>query len=242
MLEQYANKHGLHWIDDESNQNDAFSRNYLRNQIMPLLVTKWPNAVKNITSCATNCQQAKLNLDALARLDCDELNLITHPLSFNTIKHLPRPRIANIVRVWLKKNAVNLPSMQTFNRILDEMIFARHDASPCVQWGHVKIKRYQQRLFILGQHTIAYQNQMKLQQSESPRATLEQHGVITQDTDTIDVRFRQGGELFFLNGQTKSLKKLFQQWGIPPWLRDSVPLIYVNDKLVLVVGYAVSEH
>ncbi len=57
----------------------------------------------------------------------------------------------------------------------------------------------------------------------------------------IRVRFRKGGEEFFWHKQTKSLKKLMQQWHIPPWLRDEIPLIYFNDVLAVIVGYAISD-
>ena len=55
------------------------------------------------------------------------------------------------------------------------------------------------------------------------------------------MRFRQGGELFLWHRQTKQLKKLWQEWQVPPWERDQVPLLYVDDVLAAVVGYAVSD-
>ena len=57
----------------------------------------------------------------------------------------------------------------------------------------------------------------------------------------LSIRFRQGGEQFQWHGQTKSLKKLFQEWSIPPWRRTTVPLLYVKDELAAVVGYAISD-
>jgi len=41
--------------------------------------------------------------------------------------------------------------------------------------------------------------------------------------------------------QHHKLKKLFQEWQVPPWLRDTIPLIYVDDVLAQVVGYCVCE-
>lgn len=57
----------------------------------------------------------------------------------------------------------------------------------------------------------------------------------------ITVKFRQGGERFILRGQTKELKKLFQEWKVPIWQRERIPLIYINNELAAVVGYAVSD-
>lgn len=53
--------------------------------------------------------------------------------------------------------------------------------------------------------------------------------------------YREGGEVFTWRGQTKQLKKLFQEWRVPPWQRDKVPLIYFGDTLAMIVGYALSD-
>ena len=55
----------------------------------------------------------------------------------------------------------------------------------------------------------------------------------------VDVTFRQGGERFYASNRQGShpLKKLFQEWGVPPWLRDKLPLIYYQKELIAVVGY-----
>jgi tRNA(Ile)-lysidine synthase len=56
--------------------------------------------------------------------------------------------------------------------------------------------------------------------------------------------FRQGGESIQLVGHAhhKSLKHLYQEWAIPPWERMHVPLLFVGDELIGVVGYGYSQH
>ena len=55
--------------------------------------------------------------------------------------------------------------------------------------------------------------------------------------------FRQGGERIQLQGHqhNQSLKHLFQQWHIPPWQRDRIPLLFCDDKLIAIVGYGMSD-
>jgi tRNA(Ile)-lysidine synthase len=67
-------------------------------------------------------------------------------------------------------------------------------------------------------------------------------GLVIPPDSTIEVRFRQGGESIVLRKQTKSLKKLFQEWKIPAWLRERTPLLYVDGQLAAVIGYAVSDY
>ena len=47
-LIQFANEHGLRWVDDSSNQSDKYSRNYFRNQVIPLVKSIYPEAEQNL--------------------------------------------------------------------------------------------------------------------------------------------------------------------------------------------------
>jgi tRNA(Ile)-lysidine synthetase-like protein len=69
-----------------------------------------------------------------------------------------------------------------------------------------------------------------------------QQGLLIPQGATISIRFRKGGEHLFWHGQNKQLKKLFQEWGIPTWQRSLIPLLYVDEQLASVVGYAISDH
>ena len=251
QLETYASVHKLTWIEDDSNLDINYSRNYLRHQIMPLLVHKWPSVASNLTRTANHCQQARANLDELAVQDCPELIAVQGILNIKKLKLFSERRIVNILRVWLKKNQIQLPSASTLKRLVHEMVFARQDALPVVSWGTHKIRRYRENLYI---DTISsFDLPSSIEWPDFPKsltvldnlfvltARKTDQGLLVPDGAKIIVRFRQGGELFYLHGQTKQLKKLFQEWNIPPWLRGRIPLVYINDQLACVVGYAISD-
>jgi len=250
-LSDYAQLHNLTWVDDESNQDSVYSRNYLRQQIMPLLRARWPGAVGNLVRTTQHCQQAKNNLQALAYLDCAELVPQHNTLPIPILRTLAHDRLSNVLRTWLKNNEIRLPPTTIFNRLLSEVVFADVDAQPCVQWGGVKVLRYQQTLYLL-----------KNNQQYVPSPVLWTHfpkpvnlagggylqarvvacaGVRIASTSEVRVDFRRGGETFQWHGQTKQLKKLWQEWQIPPWERDSIPLIYIDNCLAIVVGFAISD-
>ena len=250
QLEHYAAIHELTWVEDESNQNVRYSRNYLRQKIMPLLVEQWPGVVGTIARTATHCQQARSNLDELARNDCQELLLPTASLCINHLKSLDFIRVTNVLRVWLKKNQVQLPSTRTFQRLIDEVIEASSNASPIVAWGKVQVRRYRDCIFLNTKHKIdlpsctdwaEFPHPLVLANTLIVSARKAQQGLMLPQGATVQVRFRQGGELLCWHGQTKQLKKLLQEWEVPPWLRGSIPLIYIHDQLAAVVGYAVSD-
>ena len=271
QLEHYAVLHQLSWIEDESNQDINYSRNYLRQQVIPLLQKKWPGVVGNIARAALHCQQAKRNLDTLAAQDVSPLStstivafgkkstaleensdvLTNNVLLITSLKELSRDRIANALRVWLKNNRVQLPSTATFGRLIDEVIFASSDAMPEVSWADVSVRRYQGHLYLDRKKTKKPLPCVAWSVFPSPLiiadaginllAKKSNQGLVIPENTQIFVRFRQGGEEFFWHGQTKRLKKLFQEWGVSPWLRERVPLIYLNDTLAAIVGYAMSD-
>ena len=59
----------------------------------------------------------------------------------------------------------------------------------------------------------------------------------------LKVCFRKGGEKFHPaeRRHSQSLKKLFQEANVPPWERDSIPLLYCGDELIAVIGLWLSK-
>jgi len=258
MMEEYVRYFDLSWVEDESNQDERFSRNFLRHQVLPLLQEKWPQAIQNIARGARLCRQALQNLEALAEMDCKRSlspNLLSQAgeasLDIAPLIALPRSRMLNVLRIWIKKNGSYRPSEKTLNRLIDEVMLARVDAAPEVSFGDVVVRRFQGALyccrsFEVKQSDIAWETFPNTIQLEALRSDLHalpsNEGFYLPSSSLIKVRFRRGGEEFRWRGQTKSLKQLFHQWQVPPWRRDKVPLLYVNDELAVVVGYAVSDN
>ncbi|RUR20210.1 tRNA lysidine(34) synthetase TilS [Legionella sp. km535] len=251
QLEHYADQHDLTWIEDESNQDVHFSRNYIRQEIMPALIAKWPGVVGNIARAANHCQQARTNLDELAFMDSPQLLSQSSVLCVESLKSLSIERISNVLRVWLKQNQVQLPSAATFQRLIHEAVFASADAMPLIRWDEVQIRRYNDSLYIVPVNEIKLAQRIEWSQFPQPVqlgetgsflvAQKTEEGIRVSKGEKIHIQFRTGGELFVWHDQTKRLKKLFQDWGIPPWLRQNVPLLYINDQLAAVIGYAVSD-
>lgn len=249
-LEAYVAFHGLNFVQDESNLNPEFLRNYLRQQVIPLIKSKWPGVVGNLLKTADHCYEAKTNLEALAALDCIGLNTFSPQLPYASLKKLPSVRLKNVLRLWLKHNEVKCPSQAQLQRLLVDVIAAADDKKPLVQWGGVVIRRFQQTLFLLKTAQISSSDvifwphfplPIKLSTGSYLHAISCDDGQYVPNGADISVHFRKGGERFFWRGQTKKLKKLMQEWQIPPWQRDSIPLVYINGELASVVGFAVSD-
>ncbi|MDP1604751.1 MAG: tRNA lysidine(34) synthetase TilS [Legionella sp.] len=248
-LSTYAMNHHLSWINDESNTDCNFSRNFLRHDVIPLLQTRWPGVMTNLARTASHCRDAQKQLNDLAAIDYPALDESRNKLLIMPLKSLSYSRINNVLQSWLKKNAVRMPDTATFNRLVPEVILAKQNADPEIAWDGYCVRRYQETLYLLKK---THENQRApvewlsfpkplLLSSGTLCASLSKQGVTLPPKSTIQIRFRQGGEVFCWHGQTKSLKKLLQEWQIPPWQRDHIPLVYINEQLAAVVGYAVSD-
>ncbi|MFZ4077189.1 MAG: tRNA lysidine(34) synthetase TilS [Legionellaceae bacterium] len=249
-LTQYARSHGLSWISDESNDDVSFSRNYLRHEVMPLLKRRWPSVTSAMRTASYHCEQAQSNLNDLAHLDCPDLMMGSMTLSYDLLMTLSEARLVNVLRVWLAQQGCSMPSSKVLDTMIHEVIRAKTDAHPSLIMGQHIIRRYQSTLYCYP--LDAEPLPMKpLVWSSFPAplvcdkgqwiATAAVDGIKIPLGATVEMRPRKGGERLRYQGQTKVLKKLYQARGIPPWLRDTMPLIYVDGRLAAVLDFVVSD-
>ncbi|MDF1677120.1 MAG: tRNA lysidine(34) synthetase TilS [Legionellaceae bacterium] len=234
-LQAYANYHGLKWVEDESNQETHFTRNYLRHEILPRLTSHFPGALQAINRCATHAQTATQHLNDLAHLDCPALALSSDTLALEALYDLSYTRLKQVIRVWLKQQHLKAPDTHRLQILLDEVVFAKEDMVPSFRLENVVIRRYRHVLYIV-------RDDMPL--SKPPQLTqamLASRGVRVPYGAAISVRFRSGGERMVWRGHTRTLKYIFQALGVPPWQRDTIPLIFIDNVLVAVLDCAIAD-
>jgi tRNA(Ile)-lysidine synthase len=252
-IEAYAEANQLRWIEDESNANTDFSRNFIRQDIMPLFKQRWPSAAVTLARAAQHCAEAQLLVETLAAQDlAHATGSVPDTLSIAYLLTLDAARQKQVLRWWLKQLGLSLPSTIKIERIREDVLLARADKMPHVNWVGGEVRRYDDDLY--GMQPLAEMNKQQsyIWDFKQPLlvpdiGTLTARQVIGQgiraDIGSVSVRFRQGGEVCRLPGRQCShqLKKLMQEWRIPPWQRDRIPLLYVEDKLVAGVGFFVCE-
>jgi tRNA(Ile)-lysidine synthase len=257
-LYEYAQKHQLNWIEDESNINLRFNRNFIRHQVLPLVQQRWPQADRTIARAAANLAEANSLLDEVAHQDLSELQgPASNILVISRLLKLSAKRRTNILRYWLKRLYFSLPNQKQLQQI-DVLLKSRVDASPRVSWRGGELRRYRDYIYAL-----LVENEKEPFNVQSTSWELDKT-IILQTLDQltskqvlgaglsatllkekqVDVAFRRGGERFYSSNRQGShpLKKLFQEWAIPPWERNKLPLIYYQKELVAVVGYGINPH
>jgi tRNA(Ile)-lysidine synthase len=256
MLQQYADANGLSWIEDPSNADTAFDRNYLRQQVLPVLRERWPAVASSLSRSASHCADAAHLLADLAEQDLHALTGRENTLSLTGIVALPYARQGNVLRHWIKQLSGKTPPAAVLARILHDVTGSRRDSEPCVRWGSFEIRRYREEMFLLHQTGIEDQPGEKDWVLAGPLALPGAGGILTATAETgcgirvaavpdgrVRVAWRQGGECCMPagRGHHHSLKKLFQERGIPPWERSRIPLIYIQDRLAAVAGLWICE-
>jgi tRNA(Ile)-lysidine synthase len=246
----YAEFVGLKWLDDPSNEDTGFDRNYLRHEIMPLLRERWPGMGKTVGRAARLSADASSLLDALAENDSQGVQQ-GDTLYLPGLRALTPSRQRNVMRYVLNRRGMKMPNEIQLQTGLQQLMSAKRDRQPIVCWGPLQVRRYRDRLFFLDFDPSAVDAALPCRYEWDGRDTIDMGPVrgrlilIPDDPGTVTVpdgakshfvNFRQGGERVRTANQRhrKALKKLFQQHGILPWMRRHVPLVYVEDRLFAV--------
>jgi tRNA(Ile)-lysidine synthase len=255
-IEEYARHHRLLWVEDPSNIDTRYDRNLLRQRLLPELQQRWP-AISTVLARAAALQSDHIELaDTLAAMDYPHCRLAdSNCLSVTALARLSPARQRNLMRHWISVGGLPAPSRVVLERMREQMLSSRDDASPLVHWPGAEVRRYRDRLYLmppLPDHDAS----RSLQWSGAEAVQLETAGGVLSsstvfghglrcpgDGAQLEIRFRHGGESLQPAGRAHHhpLKKLFQEWGVPEWERERVPLIYMNGELAAVAGLCVSE-
>ena len=254
-IHAYAEAHQLKWIEDPSNSETQWNRNYIRHYLWPIIKNRWPSAAKTISRSAEHCAETSALLAQLAKQDCtlSSIEPLADSYSIPALLSLPQSRLRNVLRHLMIWNNHLLPSADILQSIIDDLCLAKQDSDPLISWTGVELRRYQNRLYRMSQLSI-HDNNQQIECNYDHTIKLNNgrvlewikaigKGVNKAQATTLKIQFRQGGERIKPQGSHhhKSLKHLFQEWQIPPWQRDRIPLVFCGDELVAVMGYCISE-
>ena len=261
-LESYARLNQLVWVDDESNLNQQFDRNFMRHSILPVLQQQYPAIKQNLARTANHLAEANALLDELAEQDAQACITVNQPISqlfLPPLMTLSQPRINNVLRWWLAKNHVQMPSTSQLQQISVQLLQAKSDAAIHIKLNcesidnsdetpaELTLKRYQNCAYLIAGNidnlllNIAWKNESVIQLPNQGTLTFSQkmgEGFAIKHliNKQLVIKNRVGGERFKpdLNRPSRSLKVLLQMSGVPPWQRERLPLIFMDETLVIV--------
>ena len=251
-LEAWARAQGLSWVEDPSNTDTGFDRNYLRHEVLPRLKARWPGAGETVSRSARLCAEADGLLREMAAEDAARYTVV-ETLPLRALRELSVPRARNLMRHWLQSRRLPLPPAQKLDEILRQAE-ARADRNPCVDWEGAEVRRYRQRLYALAPVTAAPEGfSLKPGVSHDLGAGLGVLRLVPMAGEGLRaslcgpaglaVDFRRGGESCRPQGRghARPLKKWLQELHVVPWLRDRLPLLHAGGELLAVAGLFVCE-
>lgn len=251
-LEAWAREHQLSWIEDESNQDDSYDRNFLRLRVLPLLSERWPHFADATARSAMLCAEQESLLDELLSEELSDLISEDGALAIAPLEAISPARRAALLRRWLATHHAAMPSRAMLSRIWDEVAQAREDASPCVHLSGYEVRRYKGKLWWVKYSPSLTDVVLHWTSPEAPLILPQDAGSVSlmptghvrlpKPGEPVSVRFKAGGLLHIVgrNGGRK-LKKIWQEYNVPPWLRDTTPLLFYGETLIAAAGVFITE-
>ncbi len=247
-LYEYAQAANLKWIEDSSNADTRFDRNFLRHEIMPRLQQRWASVSHIISRAASHQAEANELIQDLAELDLQQCQGNKPDiLNLDNLSKLSSARQSNVLRFWIKKLALPSPTTKQLQQIVSNLITAKADSQPLVSWQGAEIRRYRHNLFAMPPLPSSTKNIKWLFPTPSPHLPLgnlkltQGKGLALPSGTELEIRFRQGGEVIRLNKHQRVVKKLLQAAGLPPWQRKFIPIIFLENVLIAIPGIGVAD-
>lgn len=256
-LHRHALAEGLTWIEDPSNASDIYDRNFLRLRVLPLLLKRFPGAAAAIARAAHNLAQAA---DICAERTSEDLSACSGTdrfgqpyLGLDRWRRLTAARGDALLRAWVTMHTAATPDARVLRTLRDEVIAARADAQPVLVLGSVAIRRYRERIYATAADEELPETDVVLE----PGDVVTIPGCGRVELQTLDCAgmgggVRAGHEYRIGFGSSalrcrparrpgKTLGQLAQEYGVPPWLRARLPLLFVDGELAAVGDLCVCE-
>ena len=236
-LEDYVQQENLPWVEDESNQDNHYDRNFLRNQILPEIRQRWGHFDHAVQRAAQHCFEQQQLINELLQT-CFEQHILEDQKQFSLVNFLEYSlqKQTALLRMWLAKNQIAMPTQ--------------------VQLMHI-IRRYQQCLYLtrkfadlsqtcldmpLNQQILLPDNLGRIYAINNEQGILvhwnDKQVQLANTQEPIQIRFAYTGKVKRQhNRPAETMKKIWQELGVPPWQRNRIPLIFYGETLQSAVGF-----
>lgn len=246
-IEHYAVFHKLQWIEDPSNKSVKYDRNYLRHEVLPVIIKRWPSAISQLQRVSELQNESEQLQTDLAQIDYAQAEIKKPFTNFSCISvealtTLSFARKKNMIRYWIKLNNLSVIGFHKIEELLKQLN-SRIDAMPVIEGNDFQLRLYKKTLYIVKKAeplklAVSYQMpasaKLDIPTINFSYSRVELFNYLKRDDngESIFLHFRNSTHTGKATPHAHSLKRLFQKDQIPPWKRSSIPQIVINDKLV----------
>jgi tRNA(Ile)-lysidine synthase len=259
-IEAYAKFYQLSWVEDDSNLDERFDRNFIRHQLMPLLQSRWPSIKTTINRSADHCTAGQELLDELGSEDLLNCRISVTSLDTDTLKKLSTARFNNVIRFFMATKNCLMPSLKQLNQVRMQLT-AKQDKSPEINLGDHMFRRYKQALYLtrLYQDISDWQTNIDLSKQFFDILLPDNIGVLNgqqvevkgdaigirlpNKNQQVSLRFKHDNPMCLPDFRQKSrqLKKVLQELNIPTWQRKRIAFLYYDDELVAAINHFICQ-
>lgn len=244
-LRDYLRERGIDWIEDPHNRSPRYARSWLRQELIPRLRLRWPEAEQQLAATAARCAEAAELLAELAAEGLPAVQREDGGLSVSGLLALSPARRHLLLRHWLEHLGLPATYDETLRHLDREVLAVRPDAEPLLAWPGGEFRRYRDGLYASARlpplpedYALEWDGLSELR-LPAGCGRLETGGPLR-----ATVRLPRGGERLRLAGEAhhRSLRALAQREGLPPWVRQRLALIYVDGELQSIAGRWHADH
>ncbi|MFT3849970.1 MAG: tRNA lysidine(34) synthetase TilS [Propionivibrio sp.] len=250
-IETYAEAYGLRWIDDESNEDVHFRRNFLRRAVIPSLEEKFSGAQRALARAAGHFAEGAELLGELAAIDRASVLTPAGRVGLAAFNGLPPARVRNLLRhEWLHAG-FRAPDTRWIEQARHQLSTADALSEVCVKTPEGELRVYRGELYIVRRRPDTAGSIVRWTgEDELPWAggrvrfvAVTGEGIrrTVLDNGEAFLRSRQGGERLQTHPARprRSLRNLLQEASVPAWERNYLPYLWSGDRLVWVAGLGV---
>jgi tRNA(Ile)-lysidine synthase len=258
QLHDYAVQHDFHWIEDESNQDTRFDRNYIRHRIIPMLSERWPAATRTLARTAAHSAGLVELADELLQ---DELQGMTGSrpgtLSIGALQSVSDNRAALLIRAMCYEQGLPVPATSHIQELLQKQLHADADRQIHINWAGAEFRRYRDDLYVMSPQQPASEALWQYDWNGTGELLVpELHGKLSLVPTAghgisehiihrgLLIKAREAGGRCQPAGDhhRRELKTIFQEHAIPPWERQRLPMIYAENELIAIADIVICQH
>lgn len=249
-IEEYANFHQLEWVNDESNADVRYERNFIRHQITPLLESRWPQIRTAVQRSAELCARQEQLIELLLAEELPQLLRDNNSIDIDELKKKPELVRSQLLRFWLEYLNVAMPSKKHLAMIWSEVALAKTDANPVLRLENKQIRRFDGCLYCIDIYSdlsywssdISINSALSLPDELGSVVVKKQAG-----SGSLGARIAEFPLKIIFNPEgltatpenrhgNKTLKYWFQEYRVPSWLRRRTPILMSGNEVIAVAG------
>lgn len=247
-LVDFLQERGIEWLEDPSNTDTSYDRNFLRKALFPQLEQRWPGLSKRLSRTARNARVSASAMATVIENQSGELLRDRLQMPVRGLLELDIEMQSLVLRQWLRRHEVPVLSEARLREFLQQLSEAKPDSQPEVQWQNWLIKRYRGDLWMHRREPYAacigktWQQGMQVDLG-TDSGSYQLLGDPCKIPDGWRVGAREAGDRIrtLESGPSRKLKQFFQTASIPPWLRLGIPVLYWDDEAVALGDWVIGH-